>query len=220
MRDDQTTTGQSFESPESSESVHSPSHQAPPRPQPTQQNNSHFFVELAKIALVAMIVVLPLRMFVAQPFIVSGASMQPTFSTGDYLIVEELSYRFEKPERKDVVVFRYPNDPSKFFIKRVIGLPGETVSIKNGQVTIKNKVHPEGFVLHEPYVTTENKKESDSLTTTLGEDEYFVLGDNRRESSDSRAWGELPARLVVGQAFVQLLPVQNARIFPGTVISE
>ena len=138
--------------------------------------------------------------------------MDPTFATGQYLIVDELSYRLGKPNRGDVVILRYPRDPSKFFIKRVIGMPNETVEIKNGVVTIKTKSNPTGFELTEPYVEF---KKYENITQTLGDGEYFVMGDNRVASSDSRAWGSVPEKLIIGKALLRLLPVATAEVLPG-----
>ena len=180
----------------------------PPRPE--KKENSLW--ELIKFALLAVAIVIPIRAFVAQPFIVSGLSMFPTFHDGDYLIVDEISYRFEDPARGDVVIFRYPKDPSKFFIKRIIGLPGEELILSGEKIRIKNAEHPEGFELAESYV----KNISTSMTDiTLGADQYFVMGDNRSASSDSRAWGTLPKNLITGRALVRLLPIKDIEFFPG-----
>ncbi|MDZ4226125.1 MAG: signal peptidase I, partial [Patescibacteria group bacterium] len=97
-----------------------------------EEQRENIFTELLKFALVAVIIVVPVRLFIAQPFIVSGASMEPTFDNGEYLIVDELTYRFDEPKRGDVIIFIYPKDPSQYFIKRVIGLPTETVHIESG----------------------------------------------------------------------------------------
>jgi signal peptidase I len=176
-----------------------------------------FFTELLKFALIAAVIVIPIRMFVAQPFIVSGASMDPTFSTGQYLIIDELSYHFEEPKRGEVVIFRYPRDPSQFFIKRVIGLPGETVHIRNNQVSVTAANGTE-IDLSESYV--KNIGNGNMITKKLGEDEYFVMGDNRPESSDSRTWGALPRENIVGRAFLRLLPFDKLEIFPGSTPAQ
>ncbi len=168
--------------------------------------------EIIKFFALAAIIVLPIRAFIAQPFIVSGGSMDPTFATGQYIIVDELSYRLEKPQRGDVVILRYPRDPSRFFIKRIIGMPNETIEIVDGIVTIKNEANPTGFQLDEPYVEF---KKYDSITQKLGNEEYFVMGDNRAKSSDSRMWGSVPEKLVIGKAFLRLLPIASADILPG-----
>lgn len=170
------------------------------------------FWELARFALIAVIIVIPIRMFIAQPFIVSGSSMVPTFQNGQYLIVDELSYKFEAPKRDDIIVFRYPNDPSKFFIKRIIGLPNETLDIKGSDVYITNTQHPEGFKLDQPFV--ENKSEN-NIHFELKVDQYFVMGDNRSGSSDSRYWGAVPKKLLIGKVFLRLLPLSKVDLWPG-----
>lgn len=195
-----------------------PDPQTEPSARGSTSYTKHFFIEAIKIALVSVLIVLPVRIFIAQPFIVSGSSMQPTFDSGDYLVIDQLSYRLDNPERQDVIVFHYPENPDKYFIKRIIGLPGETVTIQDGQITIVNEQHPNGFTLEEPYLSSDNRFTNDELNLTLGEDEYFVLGDNRNESSDSRTWGELPRNLVVGQVLTQLLPITEISLYPGRVL--
>jgi len=171
------------------------------------------FWELARFAIIAIAIVIPIRIFIAQPFIVSGSSMVPTFENGQYLIIDEISYRLNSPKRDDVVVFRYPNDTTKFFIKRIIGLPNETVDIKGNEVTITNEEHPEGFKIDQPYV----KNTANNMTHfELKNNEYFVMGDNRSASSDSRYWGAVPKNLLVGKAFLRLLPINKIGIMPGS----
>lgn len=177
----------------------------------SEEKRENFFTELLKFALVAIVIVVPVRLFVAQPFIVSGASMVPTFQDGQYLIIDELTYHFAQPQRGDVVVFRYPKDPSQFFIKRVISLPSETVTIKDSTVSIE-KTDGSTVVLDELYVVNRG---NGTKTLTLGVDEYFVMGDNRSESSDSRVWGALPRANIVGRVFLRLLPLQLISVFPG-----
>lgn len=172
----------------------------------------HPFWELIRFAIVALLIVVPIRAFVAQPFIVSGSSMYPTFEDGNYLIVDEISYRFEKPHRGDVIIFRYPKDKKKFFIKRVIGLPNETIEIKDSSVIIKNNTNPNGFILAEPYVKSATYS---NLAVELEADEYFLMGDNRNASSDSRSWGNVKENLIVGRAFLQLLPLDEIYLLPG-----
>ena len=184
----------------------------PEEPKPREETT---FMELVRIAIIAIIIVVPIRMFIAQPFIVSGASMQETFQSGEYLIVDQVTYHFEKPARGDVIIFRYPKDPSKYFIKRIIGIPGDVITIQNNVVTITNAAHPTGLILNEPYV--KSMRGVINLEETLGEREYFVMGDNRDESSDSRIWGVLPEERIVGRALLRLLPPQQAGFFPGAV---
>jgi len=169
--------------------------------------------EVVIFVLLAVLIVLPIRFFIAQPFVVQGESMHPTFENGDYLIVDELSYDFSAPKRGDVIVFRYPGDPSVFYIKRIIGLPGETVSIVKGIVNIKRADGTALTLDSEPYVSTEDA--TYTLSTSLGAEQYFVMGDNRPNSSDSRVWGPLPAKDIMGRAFLRLLPAHSVGVFPG-----
>jgi signal peptidase I len=174
----------------------------------------HPLVEIVRFAVLAIIIVVPIRMFVAQPFIVSGASMDDTFANGQYLIVDQVSYYFDDPDRGDVVIFRYPKDPSKFFIKRVIGLPGDTVIIEDGVVSIRNAANLGGFPIDEPYVAA--MADAAPLTEVLGPREYFVMGDNRDQSSDSRVWGVLQEERIVGRAWLRLFPPQTIDFLPGS----
>lgn len=180
--------------------------------EPTKEN---FFTEIFKFAFIALLIVVPFRFFIAQPFIVSGESMSPTFETGEYLIVDQVTYRFEDPKRGDVVIFKYPRDPSKYFIKRIIGLPNETVEVNGDTITIRdNGGRVIAVLTDEAYVTTENQSDL-STTVTLTDAQYFVMGDNRRASSDSRIWGPLPAEDLIGRAFLRLLPPTRMSIYPG-----
>ncbi|MEK7588298.1 MAG: signal peptidase I [Patescibacteria group bacterium] len=184
----------------------------PNQQQNMQQSNAQSFWELVKFAVIAIAIVIPIRVFIAQPFVVSGSSMVPTFENGQYLIINEISYRLDNPQRGDVVVFRYPNDTKKFFIKRVIALPNETLKIEGNVVTIINESHPEGFTLEEPYV---KNIANNNMTFKLQEGEYFVMGDNRSASSDSRFWGPVHRDLFIGKTFLRLLPVNKLDITPG-----
>jgi signal peptidase I len=130
------------------------------------------------------------------------------------LIVDELTYYFHKPARGDIIVFHYPLDPSLFFIKRIIGLPGDTVAVNNGSIYVQTSAGKVERLLNEPYINTVNPKQETS-TTTLGVDEYFVLGDNRNASFDSRIWGPVPGRYIVGRAAVRIFPFPGISIFPG-----
>jgi signal peptidase I len=173
--------------------------------------------ELLKFAIIALLVVIPIRMFIAQPFVVSGESMFPTFHDKEYLIVDELSYLLRDPMRGEVVIFRYPGNTKRFFIKRIIGLPNEKVIIKNGEVTIINEENPNGFILNEPYI---NEDFDTTLTYKVSSDEYFVMGDNRNRSSDSREWADpltskLNHKLMIGRAYLRLFPFSEISYLPG-----
>ena len=186
---------------------------APHDTQKTPEKKEGFLSEIIRFSLVALLIVLPIRLFIAQPFIVSGASMETTFSTGQYLIVDQLTYHLEDPVRGEVIVFRYPKDPSKFFIKRIIGIPGDTISISGRSVTISNAAHPDGILLDESYVL--DMKPSAAITEVLGTDEYFVMGDNRDASSDSRAWGVLLRAQIGGRALPRRCPISRGDDIPG-----
>lgn len=187
-----------------------------------------FLWEVVKVFFWALIIIVPIRIFLFQPFFVQGASMEPNFKDGDYLIINELGYKqtsadingkhlftvgsFKELSRGDVVVFRYPRDPKQFFIKRVIGLPGENVKVEAGNVTIFNNQNPEGLVLDEHSYLPAGLITNGTVTTTLKADEYFVLGDNRQFSHDSRAWGVLPESDVVGKVLIRAWPISKAEI--------
>jgi len=179
----------------------------------TSPKQPHPLTEIVQFAIIALIIVVPIRMFIAQPFIVSGASMQNTFHSGEYIIVDQVSYYFEEPARGDVVIFRYPKDPSKFFIKRIIGIPGDTIDITGNVVTITSENAEISQTLDEPYI--KDMAANTQLTETLGEREYFVMGDNRDHSSDSRVWGVLQREKIVGRALVRLFPLASIDLFPG-----
>lgn len=166
-----------------------------------------FFWELIKVFLLAMVIIVPIRYFLVQPFFVRGASMEPNFSDGEYLVIDELSYRWRVPQRGEVIVFRFPGSPSQFFIKRIIGLPGETVRIEHGQVIIQNQEHPPGVVLDESTYLPSGTRTGGQEDMHLGEDEYFVLGDNRAASSDSRSWGVLSKKAIVGRTWIRAFPL-------------
>ena len=164
--------------------------------------------EVAEVFLVALIAVAAIKYFLIQPFIVNGASMEPAFFDGDYLLVDEVSYHFEQPERGDVIVFKSPQDPSVYFIKRVIGLPGETVSVDNNAVTI------DGKKLDEKYISGGILDDwSGHVTFKLTSQQYFTLGDNRSNSFDSRYWGPLDKSAIIGLVRLRLWPPKSIQLF-------
>ena len=169
-------------------------------------------LELAKTLLLALLIVVPVRYFLFQPFIVSGSSMSPNFLDGDYLFVDELSLRFRDPERGEVVVFRAPPDPSSRYIKRVIGLPGETLKIVDGIISITSETGSV-FELDESEYLPQNNELSFTQEVLLREGEYFVLGDNRRFSADSRNWGPLPEENVIGRVLLRAWPLPRLSTF-------
>lgn len=166
-------------------------------------------------AVVAVGLALAIRFFIAAPYIVSGASMEPTFENFHYLIIDRISYDLKDPVRGDVIVFDLPQNTSRALIKRVIGLPGDTVVLRNSEVSIVNAAHPDGFVLSEPYLDPLNLGGVSNVEVTLKADQYFVLGDNRKVSADSRVWGILPREGIVGRVFLRLFPFTDISFLPG-----
>lgn len=186
-----------------------PDHQ----PVPARQEALAFVWEVAKVVLLSLAIIVPVRYFLVQPFFVKGASMEPTFEDSNYILIDEISYRFHAPERGDIVVFRYPKDRSQFFIKRIIGLPGETLEIKNDQIIIFNNDHPTGWILPESYLAA-GQHTTGNFLYKIDPDAYFVLGDNRLHSSDSRIWGQVNKSLVTGRVFFRAFPLSQAGRFP------
>ncbi|HLC69989.1 MAG TPA: signal peptidase I [Patescibacteria group bacterium] len=171
-----------------------------------------FLLELIKISLLAGVTIFLIRYYLFKPFYVKGQSMEPNFFEKEYLIIDEISYRLRAPERGEVIVFRYPENPKEYFLKRVIGLPGERVKISNNQVIIYNDQYPEGKKLEEDYLPSYVETLGDKITT-LGAEQYFVLGDNRSNSLDSRRIGPIDKGYIVGRAWFRGWPVNRMQTF-------
>ncbi len=167
------------------------------------------FFEIIETLVIAVVAVFLVRNFIAQPFLVSGSSMEPTFLNGNYLLVDELTYRFREPERGEVIVFRYPLDRRAYYIKRIIGLPGERLLIQEGKVSIFTNGKEK--TLQEPYVF--GRETRGDFDIVLGQDEYFVMGDNRDFSLDSRSWGTLSREDIIGIVRLRLWPVNQVMAF-------
>ncbi len=182
----------------------------------TKKESTASIVSLIITGIVMLSAVFLLRAYIVKPFIVSGVSMYPTFNSWNYLIIDEATYNFNRePLRGEVLVFHYPGDTSRFFIKRAIGLPGETVTLKDYSVTITtNDGSGSTFTLNEPYIIDSKRKTAD-LKMVLGDDEYFMLGDNRQESADSRYWGALKREYIVGRPILRLFPLNQIDWMPG-----
>lgn len=180
--------------------------------QPNQNQNplasfGLFVWDLVKIFLLAMLIILPVRTFLAEPFMVSGSSMVPNFHDRDYLIIDRLSYRLHAPLRGDVVVLKFPKDTSQYFIKRIIGLPGETITCEQGRVMVEKGGQSKTVILEEAYIPSKSPTQNCKPKQVLGSNEYFVLGDNRTGSSDSRVWGILPREDIVGRVWLRVFPI-------------
>jgi signal peptidase I len=185
--------------------------------------------EMVKVFLLAVVVIIPVRVFLFQPFFVQGSSMEPNFEDGQYLVVSEFGYKetdlnlsegfhfavnpFRTIERQEVTVFRYPKNPSQFFIKRVIGLPKEAVEIRQGKVIIYNTEQPKGFVLDESAYLSAGAFNNDMPKITLGDDEYFVMGDNRMYSYDSRSIGPIKKDKIIGRVLLRAWPVERFSLY-------
>jgi len=172
-----------------------------------------FIWEITKIVVISLAIIIPIRYYLIQPFFVRGASMEPNFDNGQYLVIDEISYRFNSPERGDVIVFKYPLDPSQYYIKRIIGLPGEKVEIRDNSIFIYKSSSSEGEILDESYYLPEGRITRGSINIQLSNQEYFVLGDNRSASSDSRQWGSLPKDNIIGRVWLRAWPFDSAKIF-------
>ncbi|MBI5077231.1 signal peptidase I [Candidatus Falkowbacteria bacterium] len=180
------------------------------------QKAIHFVWDLLKVVCVSLAIIIPVRYFLIQPFYVKGASMEPSFFDHEYLIIDEIGYRFGEPKRGDIVVFKYPKDPSLYFIKRIIGLPGETVEIADSKVYI----HPAEpgapkFILDEENYLSSEVNTFGNKTWVLGADDYYVLGDNRESSLDSRTFGPVFRELIVGKVWFRGWPVARVGLFPS-----
>lgn len=187
-----------------------------------------FLWEVAKVFVWALVIIAPIRVFLFQPFRVQGASMEPNFKNSDYLVINELGYKqteldffgnhlFTVASTKDlsrgeVLVFRYPRNPQQYFIKRIVGLPGEEVKVVAGKVMIVNSEHPEGFVLDESDYLPKGLSTSGNTDIKLNDQQYFVLGDNRQNSSDSRVWGPVPKDDVIGKVLIRAWPFSKMEI--------
>lgn len=185
-----------------------------------QPTTGSFLWELIRIVIIAFVIMVVFRIFIAEPFVVSGSSMVPNFHNKEYLVVNKINYRFNEPQRGDVIVFKYPKDTSQYFIKRIIGLPGERVQIDGGKVRIFNTEHPDGVVIEEPYLPSNDATFGKSDIVSLGSSEYYVLGDNRLASSDSRVWGILPEKNIVGRAWFRAFPISEFGLptFPEPIL--
>ncbi|PIV10137.1 MAG: signal peptidase I [Candidatus Portnoybacteria bacterium CG03_land_8_20_14_0_80_41_10] len=172
-----------------------------------------FIWEIIKIVSISLAIIIPVRYYLIQPFFVRGASMTPNFDNGQYLVIDEIGYRLKEPQRGEVIVFKYPLDPSQYYIKRIVGLPGESVGINDGQVFIYEQDNPLGKVLDESGYLSTGVITWGETKIKLGPDEYFVLGDNRSASSDSRQWGVLNQGNIIGRVWLRAWPFDQLTVF-------
>ncbi len=148
-------------------------------------------------------IAIPIRYFIFEPFYTKGAAMEPTFKENEYILINKISYRFNNPKRGEIIVFRYPKNPQKYFIKRIIGLPGEKIQFLDGSVIIYNDQYPEGMKLSEPYLFLNMKTWGISdEPIEVKQNEYYVIGDNRNTSKDSRNFGPVNKNLIIGKYWI------------------
>lgn len=170
---------------------------------------NEIILDIVEILFLIVFVFLPIRFFLIEPFFVKGDSMEPNFHSWDYLIIDKFSYFFQQPRRGDVIIFHPPFDNKVYYIKRIIGLPGETVVINGSDIFIYSQQYPQGFHLRESYL--KDHYTFGNFRLSLKKDEYFVLGDNREVSYDSRKWGPLPRNRIIGKVMIHLSLINLAR---------
>ena len=175
----------------------------PLEPQPSFREGAvRFIVDILETILLSVLLFLGINALTARVR-VDGHSMVPTFDSGEFIIVSKLSYRIDEPTRGDIVVFHLPRDPDQDYIKRIIGLPGETVEIKDGRIFVNS------YELDEPYI---NAPAAYSGIWLVEDGSYFVLGDNRNNSSDSHSWGSVPLEFIVGRAVFVYWPIPSVGV--------
>lgn len=209
------------------------SSKTPPSENEFEENltTKQLILELVKVILLALVIIIPVRAFLFQPFFVSGQSMEPNFDEGQYLVISELGYKttdtlfgipfgftirpFKDLHREDVTVFEVSKDPETYYIKRVIGLPGESIEIKRGRVVIYNTENPEGMFLDESGYLSQEALMSlqDMPRVVLGENEYFLMGDNRGHSHDSRSIGPVKRERITGRVMLRAWPLSTLKLF-------
>lgn len=174
-----------------------------------------YFVDVIETIVVAAAIFVVVYLFLLQPHQVKGASMEPNFHDNEYILTDKISYRFGEPKRGDVIIFKSPTNTDLDFIKRVIALPGEKIEIKDGKIVIYNKENPNGITLNENYQTVQPTSLDrdgflkEGTAVEVQADSYIVLGDNRLQSYDSRAWGAVPKKNIIGKAWVRYWPLNK-----------
>ncbi len=164
-----------------------------------------FYREVLEAVVIAVILATVIRVFLFQFFVIPTGSMEPTLTEGDMIVVNKIVFRFAKPQRGDVTVFKYPVDPKRVFVKRLIGLPGEVVQIKESTLYIN------GRVVEQPYLP-KGLRYQDFGPVRVSNGSYFMMGDNRNNSQDSRFWGTLPRENIIGKAIFIYWPISRIRV--------
>lgn len=170
-----------------------------------------FFLDIIETFVIALAMFVLMYLFLFQPHQVKGNSMFPNFHDQEYLLTDKITYRLSKPKRGDVIVFKAPKNEEYDYIKRIVGLPGDTVKVENCHVFINNQSLEESY-LTENVCTSAGRSWQTGQSIILSEDEYFVVGDNRPYSSDSRDWGAVPEENIVGKAWFRYWPADRMGI--------
>ncbi len=181
-----------------------------------------FTWETLKVVIISLIIVIPVRYYLIQPFYVKGASMEPNFQDHEYLIVDEITYRFREPRRGEVVIFKSPQNSRQYFIKRIIALPNERIKINEKKIFIFNQEYPQGVLLDESDYLPPLREIQGTLgqvDMTLKDNEFFVLGDNRNSSLDSRTFGLIARDKLLGKAWLRGWPFDRFKLF-GTPVYD
>lgn len=189
-----------------------PHHPSPPSPPPTSGGASGWaaFFEFVKTIVFILVAAFIIRHFLIQPFVVDGSSMEPSFHNGEYILVNKVTYDLRAPARGDVIVFHPPGETDNF-IKRIIGLPGDRVDIQGHQVSINGKPINESYL---PSFAPLAPDEQASFNIVLQQNQYFVMGDNRDESKDSRVFGPIGKERIIGRAWLILYPLRDTELVP------
>ena len=177
-----------------------------------------FFLDFLETIVVSLAVFALVYIFLFQPHQVDGHSMEPNFHNGEYILTDKVSYRLHAPSRGDVVVFHSPQDERVDFIKRIIGLPGDTIMVKDGYAYVNNVKLPEPYI-NDPGKVLPGAFLAEATPVTVPDGEYFVMGDNRLHSSDSREWGFVTRQEIVGRAFFRYWPISDIGLVPTTELN-
>lgn len=181
----------------------------------------NFFFDFLETIVVALSIFVVIYLFILQPHEIKGSSMEPNFHNNEYILTDKISYRFKDPERGNIIVFKAPKNPDIDYIKRIIGLPGDRVKVEKGDVYINDKKLPEPY-LHDKSLLFPGSYMQEGINVTVAPGEYFVMGDNRPHSSDSREFGPIPKKSIIGKAFLRYWPIKEIGIISGVnyLISE
>jgi len=196
----------------------SPDYISTEQPKPSTPIKEHI-IELFQTLVIFATIAIIIYWLIAQPHKVSGASMFPNFKDGDFIITDKLTYKFGEPKRGDVVVFKNPRDESEGFIKRIMGLPGDRIKVENGHVYINGKMVNEGF-LKSDVITPGGSFMHEGQEIVVQPGEYIAMGDNRQHSSDSREWGFVTKKEIIGRVFLRYWPANQFGLWPAAYSLE